>query len=64
VTSHVFGLKKSVLEGGGLGDELPIQGQAFLASDEGAQWVLRTVDEVVASLSPGGVSSFAATSKL
>jgi len=64
VTSHVFGLKKSVLEGGGLGDELPIQGQDFLASDEGAQWVLRTVDEVVASLSPGGRSSFAATAKL
>lgn len=64
MTSHVFGLKKSVLEGGGLGDELPIQGQAFLASDEGAQWVLRTVDEVVASLSPGGSSSFGATAKL
>ncbi|KAH8087110.1 hypothetical protein HD553DRAFT_328469 [Filobasidium floriforme] len=64
VTSHVFGLKKSVLEGGGLGDELPIQGQAFLASDEGAQWVLRTVDEVVASLRPDGSSSFAATAKL
>lgn len=64
VTSHVFGLKKSVLEGGGLGDEAPIQGQSFLASDDGAQWLLGVVDEIVSSLSPGGSSSFGAAAKL
>lgn len=64
VTSHVFGLKKSVLEGGGLGDEAPIQGQEFLASDEGAQWVLNTVDDVVSSLSSDGRSSFGTSAKL
>lgn len=45
VTSHVFGLKKSLLEGGG-GDGQVLQGQEWLTSDEGVTWVLESVDEI------------------
>ncbi|KAJ9092763.1 hypothetical protein QFC19_008618 [Naganishia cerealis] len=58
VTSHVFGLKKSLLEGGGAEGEARLDGQEWLTSDEGAQWVLRSVDDIVETVA-GGVSSFA-----
>lgn len=45
VTSHVFGLKKALLEGGG-GDGLEVKGQEWLTSDEGVTWVLESVDEI------------------
>lgn len=43
VTSHVFGLKKSLLEGGG-GDGKVLQGQEWLTSDEGVNWLIESVD--------------------
>lgn len=45
VTSHVFGLKKSLLEGGG-GDGRKLQGQEWLTSDDGVQWVIESVDDL------------------
>ncbi|KLT44162.1 hypothetical protein CC85DRAFT_283951 [Cutaneotrichosporon oleaginosum] len=45
VTSHVFGLKKALLEGGG-GDGSVLQGQEWLTSDEGVTWVIESVDEI------------------
>jgi hypothetical protein len=49
VTSHVFGLKKSLLEGGG-GDGRVIQGQDWLTSDDGVQWLIESVDELAMTL--------------
>lgn len=45
VTSHVFGLKKALLPGGG-GDGLSVAGQEWLTSDEGVKWVLESVDDM------------------
>lgn len=45
VTSHVFGLKKSILEGGG-GNGDVLKGQEWLTSDEGVTWVIESVDDV------------------
>jgi hypothetical protein len=58
VTSHVFGLKKSLMEGGGAEGEPELVGQAWLTSDEGAQWVLQSVDDIIETFA-GGVTSFA-----
>jgi hypothetical protein len=58
VTSHVFGLKKSLLEGGGAEGEPVLEGQDWLTSDEGAQWVLNSVDDIVETVA-GRVTSFA-----
>jgi hypothetical protein len=58
VTSHVFGLKKSLMEGGGADGDPVLQGQEWLTSDEGAQWVLQSVDDIVGTVA-GGVTSFA-----
>lgn len=55
----MFGLKKSLLEGGGSEGEAGLDGQDWLTSDEGAQWVLRSVDDIVETVVAGGVSSFA-----
>ncbi len=46
VTSHVFGLKKALLEGGGADGEMDLQGQDWLTSDEGVTWLLESVDEI------------------
>ncbi len=53
LTSHVFGLKKSLLEGGGAESEAELQGQDWLTSDEGVEWVLNSVDEVSAVVGKG-----------
>lgn len=45
VTSHVYGLKKSILEGGG-GNGDVLQGQEWLTSDDGVSWVIESVDDV------------------
>lgn len=55
VTSHVFGLKKSLGEGR---DEQRIAGEEWLVTDEGCEWVLRSVDDIVAEVT-GGEGSFA-----
>jgi hypothetical protein len=53
LTSHVFGLKKALLEGGGAEGEAALQGQEWLTSDEGVEWVLQSVDDVVAVVGQG-----------
>lgn len=45
VTSHVFGLKKALLPGGG-DDGKQLQGQEWLTTDEGVTWILESVDEI------------------
>jgi len=46
VTSHVFGLKKALLEGGGAEGEEPVKGQEWLTSDEGVTWVISSTDDI------------------
>ncbi len=53
VTSHVFGLKKALLDGGGSDGESALQGQDWLTSDEGVEWILQSVDEVSAVVGQG-----------
>lgn len=43
LTSHVFGLLKSGVEYEG---EPPTEGDKWLASDEGTEWVINTVDQI------------------
>ncbi|KAK4687969.1 hypothetical protein P7C73_g2150, partial [Tremellales sp. Uapishka_1] len=49
VTSHVFGLKKA-LEGA---DGKGLQGQDWLVSDEGVEWVLESVDDISRTVTLG-----------
>ena len=58
VTSHVFGLKKANLEGGGADGEAKVQGQDWLCSDEGVEWVLESTDEI-SEVVAAGQTSFA-----
>ncbi|OCF42832.1 hypothetical protein I317_03309 [Kwoniella heveanensis CBS 569] len=53
LTSHVFGLKKSLLEGGGAEGEQPVQGQEWLTSDDGVQWILESTDDISAVIGEG-----------
>jgi hypothetical protein len=46
LTSHVFGLKKSLLEGGGAEGEASLRGEEWLTSDDGVTWVLESTDEI------------------
>ncbi len=46
LTSHVFGLKKALLDGGGADGEAPLKGQEWLTSDEGVQWILESTDDI------------------
>ena len=62
VTSHVFGLKKALLEGGGAEGEAEVKGQGWLTGDEGVVWVVEGTDEVVKVVA-GGKSSFAGGSQ-
>ena len=52
VTSHVFGLKKALLDGGG-GDGRALQGQEWLTTDEGVEWVIKSVDDFAATVRDG-----------
>ncbi|EXJ86138.1 hypothetical protein A1O1_06508 [Capronia coronata CBS 617.96] len=56
VTSHVFGLRKAYQDGTA---EKDVEGGEWLASDEGNQWILNVVDEIVQALGEGRGSSFA-----
>ncbi|KAK4695160.1 hypothetical protein P7C70_g8603, partial [Phenoliferia sp. Uapishka_3] len=60
VTSHVFGLKKALEEGS---EGEGVRGEEWLTSDEGCEWVLRSVDEIVREVS-GGMGSFASLSEV
>jgi hypothetical protein len=62
LTSHVFGLKKALLEGGGAEGEDALQGQEWLTSDEGVQWILESTD-AISELVGGGQISFAGQMK-
>ena len=50
VLSHVFGLRKAV-EGEAVAEE--VEGGKWLASDEGSEWLLKKVDEVVGAIGGG-----------
>ncbi|KIX04857.1 uncharacterized protein Z518_05728 [Rhinocladiella mackenziei CBS 650.93] len=56
VTSHVFGLRKAYEDGTA---EKDVEGGEWLASDEGSQWILNAVDEIVQTLSGGRGTTFA-----
>lgn len=59
VTSHVFGLRKAFEDGSAKAKgEQEVQGGEWLASDEGNQWILESVDRIVGALGEGR-SSFA-----
>ena len=66
VLSHVFGLRKAIEDGsysqdlaGGSDDAI-----RWLASDEGCQWVLRTVDRIVEAMGGGSFAPEGRQSKL
>ncbi|KAL2870936.1 uncharacterized protein BJX67DRAFT_377558 [Aspergillus lucknowensis] len=59
VVSHVFGLRKALEDGTWVEDSEGEQGAKWLASEEGNEWILRSVDEIVGSISEGAGSNFA-----
>lgn len=58
VTSHVFGLRKAYGDGSA-GAEDEVVGGEWLASNEGSEWLLQTVDRIVEAIGQGEGSSFA-----
>ncbi|KAJ9609763.1 hypothetical protein H2200_006091 [Cladophialophora chaetospira] len=56
VTSHVFGLRKAFQDGSA---EREVEGGEWLASDEGNQWILNSIDEIVQALGEGKGTTFA-----
>jgi len=47
LTSHVFGLKKALREGGGgEGEKGLVQGEEWLTDDAGVEWVLDSTDKI------------------
>ncbi|TQS34343.1 hypothetical protein Golomagni_05276 [Golovinomyces magnicellulatus] len=59
VLSHVFGLRKGMEDGTYKADNMTAEEEAaarWLASDEGSEWILKTVDEIAEAL---GGSNFA-----
>jgi hypothetical protein len=60
VLSHVFGLQKAFEDGSfEAKGEVSVDGAKWLASEEGIEWLLRSVDGIVRALGEGGESSFA-----
>ena len=59
VTSHVFGLRKAVEDGSWVRDVESEEGARWLASDEGNEWILNSVDRIIESISEGQGSNFA-----
>lgn len=55
VLSHVFGLRKAIEDGSykAPGQEV-VEGAEWLATDEGSEWILRTIDAISRAL--GGVN--------
>ena len=51
VTSHVFGLRKTVEDGSWVQDVESEEGVRWLVSDEGNEWILNSVDRIVESIS-------------
>lgn len=59
VLSHVFGLRKALEDGSWASDVESEEGASWLASDEGNEWILRSVDSIVDAISEGQGSNFA-----
>jgi hypothetical protein len=60
VLSHVFGLQKAYEDGSWEAEgEVEVEGGRWIASEEGADWLLRSIDGIVQALGEGGGSSFA-----
>jgi hypothetical protein len=64
VLSHVFGLRKALEDGSWASDVESEQGARWLASDEGNEWILNSVDKIVKAIGQGQGSNFAPTAKL
>ncbi|KAL2813591.1 hypothetical protein BJX63DRAFT_421228 [Aspergillus granulosus] len=64
VVSHVFGLRKALEDGTWTADNEGEEGARWLASEEGNEWILRSVDEIVEGISQGQGSNFAPGAKL
>ena len=56
VTSHLFGLRKAFQDGSA---ETDVEGGEWLATDEGNQWILNSIDEIVQALGEGRGTTFA-----
>lgn len=58
--SHVYGLKKAAMEEGGakgVKEEWDdVGGAEWLTSDEGAEWVLESTDEIAEAVGQGRIS--------
>ncbi|KAL4878813.1 hypothetical protein BJY04DRAFT_220876 [Aspergillus karnatakaensis] len=61
VVSHVFGLRKALEDGTWEADVEVEEGARWLAGEEGNEWILKSVDEIVQGISEGQGSSFAPT---
>jgi hypothetical protein len=59
VTSHIFGLRKALDDGSWKNDTQNEEGARWLAGDEGAVWMLESVDQIVEAIGQGQGSSFA-----
>ncbi|KAJ5667900.1 uncharacterized protein N7477_006470 [Penicillium maclennaniae] len=59
VTSHVFGLRKALEDGSWATDVEGEEGARWLASDEGNEWILNSVDAIVEAISQGSGSTYA-----
>ncbi|KAL2845294.1 hypothetical protein BJY01DRAFT_234999 [Aspergillus pseudoustus] len=59
VVSHVFGLRKALEDGTWTADSEGEEGARWLASEEGNEWILKSVDEIVEGISEGLGSNFA-----
>ncbi|KAJ5118492.1 hypothetical protein N7448_010198 [Penicillium atrosanguineum] len=59
VTSHVFGLRKALEDGSWATDVEGEEGARWLASDEGNEWILNSVDAIVEAISQGTGSTYA-----
>lgn len=56
VVSHCFGLRKAYADGTA---EKDVEGGEWLATDEGNQWILNAIDEIVQALTEGAGTTFA-----
>lgn len=59
VLSHVFGLRKALEDGSWVEDVEGAEGARWLASDEGNEWILNSVDAIVKAIGEGEGSNFA-----
>lgn len=64
VLSHVFGLRKALEDGSWVSDVEGERGARWLASDEGNEWILKSVDAIVRAIGEGDGSNFAPKAKL